>query len=166
MSTPIMMSSCARAATAQEAAYRINYPLAYARATRVVAFDAVAERVVNAVSQQGPWGEAQFYRASPTGEELITVSGERRAMESEIEHSDSVILVATNAIEGDAVAAVGMACRERSIMTAGMLLLEGSALEGSALEGSTLLAIRPHARILLVPADQEDLLQLLRAIRA
>lgn len=156
-----MMSSCARATTAGEAAYRLDYQLAFARSTRVVAFDAAAERVVNAVSHQGPWGQAQFYRASPTGKELITESGERRAMKSEIEHSDSVILVATNAIEGEAVAAVGMACRERSIMTAGMLLLDDSMFDGS-----TLMAIRPHARILLVPADQEDLVQLLMAIRA
>ena len=156
-----MVNSCARAATAAEAAYRIDYPLAHARHTRVIAFDKAAEQVVRAVSEDGSWGQAEFYRAGPWGEELITLAGEHRAMDSEVEHSDSVIMVATNDIDPEAVAAVGMACRSRSIMTAGLLLLG----EGT-LEGTTLAALRPHARILLVPADRDDLFELLRAIRA
>jgi hypothetical protein len=156
-----MLSSCARAATAEEAAYRIDYPLAHARHTRVIAFDEPAEQVVRAVSEDGPWGQAEFYRAGPWGEELITLDGERRTLDREVEHSDSVIMVATNDIDPEAVAAVGMACRSRSIMTAGLLLLG----EGT-LEGTTLAAIRPHARVLLVPADYDDLFELLRGIRA
>jgi hypothetical protein len=161
MADPIMVSSCARAATAAEAAYRIDYPLAHARHTRVIAFDEAAEQVVRAVSEDGPWGQAEFYRAGPWGEELITLDGERRTLDSEVEHSDSVIMVATNDIDPEAVAAVGLACRSRSIMTAGLLLLGEGTLEGSALA-----AIRPHARVLLVPADYDDLFELLRGIRA
>lgn len=160
MAIPVSISACARAVTGEEAAYRIDYPLAYARSTRIVAFDESAEATVRAVSD-GPWGQAQFYTASGPGDELITLGGDRRPMTTEIEHSDSVIMVATNLIEAAAVAAVGAACLERSIMTAGLLLLT----EGP-LRSSTLSAIRPCARILLVPADQEDLFELLRAIRA
>ena len=160
MTTPISVSACARAATTEEAAYRIDYPLTYARSTRVVAFDEVAEETVRSVSQ-GPWGQAQFYTASDSGEELITLDGERRPMVMEIEYSDSVIMVATNSIVSTAVAAVGAACRERSIMTAGLLLLDAGPLGGDALS-----VIRPYARILLVPADEEDLFHLLKGIRA
>lgn len=156
-----MMSACARATTAQESAYRIDYPLAFARSTRVVAFDATAEEIVRSVAAEGEWGQAQFYRASETGDGLVRINGESRRMETEIENSDSVIMVATNGIGGEAVAAVGQACLERSIMTAGLLMVD----EG-ALTGETLSAIRPYARILLVPADRDDLLHLLRAIRA
>lgn len=160
MGIPISVSACARAATAEEAAYRIDYPLAYARSTKVVAFDDSAERAVRAVSGS-PWGQAQFYTTSEYGEELITLSGARRPMEIEIEHSDSVIMVATNSINPVAVGAVGAVCRQRSIMTAGLLMLD----EGP-LEGGTLAVIRPYARILLVPADEDDLFELLKAIRA
>ncbi|MEW1980215.1 hypothetical protein AB0333_04695 [Citricoccus sp. NPDC079358] len=160
MTTPISVSACARAATTEEAAYRIDYPLAYARSTRVVAFDETAEKSVRSVSD-GPWGQAQFYTTSDSGEELVTLKGEGRPMVMEIEHSDSVIMVATNSIVSTAVATVGAACRERSIMTAGLLLLDAGPLGGDALS-----AIRPYARILLVPADEDDLFQLLKAIRA
>jgi hypothetical protein len=46
-------------------------------------------------------------------------------------------------------------------MTPGLVLLDEGDLESSALT-----AISPHRRLLLVPADQEDLFQLLTAIRA
>lgn len=160
MTTPNSISACARAATAEEAAYRIDYPLANARSTRVVAFDETAAKTVRSVSN-GPWGQAQFYTTSNSGADLITLDGERRPMVTEIEHSDSVIMVATNSIVSKAAAAVGVACRERSIMTAGLLLLDAGALGGDALS-----ALRPYTRILLVPADEEDLFQLLQAIRA
>jgi len=160
MVEPILVSSCARATTAEEAAYRIDYPLAYARSTRVVAFDAAAAEVVRAVAER-PWGQAQFYTASDSPTDLVTLAGEHRLIEAEVEHSDSVIMVATDGINAAAVAAVGAACRERSIMTAGLLLTGDGTLSGD-----TLAAIRPHARILLVPADQDDLVELLTAIRA
>ncbi|MDO8382012.1 MAG: hypothetical protein Q7T17_03410 [Microbacterium sp.] len=154
------LSASARAATTEEAAYRIDYPLAFARSTRVIAFDDSAAQTVASVAES-TWGQAQFYTVSAAGDTLVTLSGESRAMIAEIEHSDSVIFVATDAIDPDAVASVGAACRERSIMTAGLLLLN----EGP-LSGATLAAIRPYARVLLVPADEDDLFELLKAIRA
>ena len=160
MAEPMLVSSCARATTAEEAAYRIDYPLAYARSTRVVAFDEGAAEVVREVAGL-PWGQAQFYTATDSATDLVTLAGEHRPIEAEVEHSDSVIMVATDGINSGAVAAVGAACRQRSIMTAGLLLVG----DGS-LSGETLIAIRPHARILLVPADRDDLVELLTAIRA
>lgn len=160
MATPIMMSSCARATTAEEAAFRLDYPLAPARSTRVIAFDDASEQHVRAVADH-PWGQAQFYTITDSGEELIVLDGEHRSMEGEIEHSDSIIFVANNGLKADAAWSVGRAAWERSIMTAGLLMLDNGDLTGD-----TLSAIRPHCRVLLVPADQEDLFQLLVAIRA
>lgn len=154
------MSACARAITAEEASFRIDYPLAYARSTRVIAFDDSAATVVRDIADN-PWGLARFYTATGAGDELVTLDGEAVPMAQEIEHSDSVIMVATNGISADAVRAVGLMAREHAIMTAGLLFLD----EGE-LTGETLMAIRPHARILLVPAEHEDLFQLLVAIRA
>lgn len=155
-----MVSSHVLATTAKEAAFRLDYQLAPARSTRVIAFDTAAEAIVRAIAEN-PWGQAQFYTVSRSGVELFTLDGETRLMEAEIEHSDSVIFVATNGINAEATCEVGRAAWERSIMTAGLLVLD----EG-ALESATLAAIRPHCRILLVPADEEDLYQLLVAIRA
>lgn len=160
MALPILVSSCARAATAKEAAYRLDYPLAHARSTRVVAFDAGAAEVVRAVAD-GPWGQARFYTACDSPADLVTLAGEARPIEAEVEHSDSVVMVATEGVNAAAVAAVGAACRARSIMTAGLLLTGDGTLSGEALT-----SLRPWARILLVPADQDDLVELLKAIRA
>lgn len=154
------LSHSAVAATTKEAAYRIDYPLASARSTRVVAFDDDAARIVRSVSD-GPWGQAKFYTTHGDGHELVTLDGDARPIATELDHSDSVIMVATNSINADAVATIGAACRVRAIMTAGLLMTD----EGT-LTGDTLMAIRPYARILLVPADRDDLYELLRAVRA
>jgi hypothetical protein len=45
-------------------------------------------------------------------------------------------------------------------MTAGLVLTPGR------LTSDALMALRPAARVLMVPADEDDLLELLRAIRA
>ncbi len=50
MTVPSLVSSCARAASAKEAAFRIDYPLAPARATRVIGFDARAAEVVRSAA--------------------------------------------------------------------------------------------------------------------
>lgn len=126
----------------------------------MIAFDDVAAQTVASVAERG-WGQAKFYTASASGEELVTLTDESRAMIPEIEHSDSVIFVATDAMDSGAVESVGAACRDRSIMTAGLLLLDAGPLSGT-----TLATIRPYARVLLVPADEDDLFELLKAIRA
>ncbi len=58
------------------------------------------------------------------------------------------------------MATIGAACQVRGIMTAGLVLTPGR------LTSDALMALRPSARILLVPADEDDLLELLQAIRA
>jgi hypothetical protein len=45
-------------------------------------------------------------------------------------------------------------------MTAGLVLADAGAMTAA------LRALRPHARMLLVPADGDDLIELLRAVRA
>ncbi|MEU6325316.1 hypothetical protein ABZ856_49730, partial [Streptomyces sp. NPDC047009] len=66
---------CARAATAQEAAFRIDYPLAAARNTRVVALDHTAEQIVHRTSQM-QWAQARFYSTIDPGHNLLTMTGE------------------------------------------------------------------------------------------
>ena len=159
MTVPALMSSCARAATAKEAAFRIDYPLAPARATRVVAFDTCADAVVRSVAGH-EWSQAQFYSATDPGHQLVTLAGESRSLADALGGVDSLVMVAATGDGAEAVATIGSACQVRGIMTAGLVLTPGR------LTSDALMALRPYARILLVPAEEDDLLELLRAIRA
>jgi hypothetical protein len=153
------MSSCARAATAKEAAFRIDYPLAPARATRVVGFDTHAVDVVRSVAEHD-WSQARFYSATGPGLELVTMAGESRPLADVLDGVDSLVMVAATGEGSEAVATIGAACHVRGIMTAGLVLTPGR------LTSDALMALRPAARVLMVPADEDDLLELLRAIRA
>jgi hypothetical protein len=154
-----LVSSCARAATAEEAAFRIDYPLAAARNTRVVALDAAAEEIVRRASQM-QWAQARFYSTVDPGHSLVTMSGETVPLAGELEDSNTLVLVSTNGENAEAAATIGAACTVRGIMTAGLVVTPGQ------LTSEALFALRPHARILLVPAEEDDLFELLRATRA
>jgi hypothetical protein len=159
VTVPALMSSCARAATAKETAFRIDYPLAPARATRVIGLDTHAADVVRSVAGH-EWGQAEFYSASDPGHWLVTMAGESRPLANALDGVDSLVMVAATGEGAQAMATIGAACQVRGIMTAGLALTPGR------LTSDALMALRPYARILLVPAEEDDLLELLRAIRA
>ena len=159
VSTPVPISSCARATSTEEARYRIDYPLAAARNTRVVALDEAAEMIVRAASEED-WGQARFYVAHDPGHDLITMDGETVPLAGELEQSNTVVMVSTAGENAEAAATIGAACKVRGIMTAGLVVTPGT------LSSEALLTLRPYARILLVPADEDDLVELLRATRA
>ena len=148
-----LLSSCARATTAAEARFRIDYPLAPARATRVAALDPGA-RVAVGTAERGDWNHASFFLTGTAGDDPLD------AILDGLDAVDALVMVASSAAGADAAAAIGTACRRTGVMTAGLVL------EGDDPEEQTLTALRPWARILLVPADADDLVELLRAIRA
>ena len=154
-----LVSSCARAATAEEAAFRIDYPLAAARNTRVVALDATAEEIVRRASRL-QWAQATFYSAAAPGHGLITMSGQTVPLAGELEDSNILVLVSSTGENAEAAATIGAACKVRGIMTAGLVVTPGQ------VTSEALFALRPHTRILLVPAEEDDLFELLRATRA
>lgn len=159
LSIPVGPSACANAATAKEAAFRIDYPLSAARNTRVVALDGEAERIVRRAAEL-EWGQARFYVATDPGHTLVEVTGESAALADVLEDSNTVVMVATSGENGEAAGTIGAACKVRGIMTAGLVVTPG------ALTSEALFHLRPHARILLVPAEEDDLVELLRATRA
>ncbi|NRQ31792.1 3-methyl-2-oxobutanoate hydroxymethyltransferase [Nonomuraea sp. NN258] len=154
-----LVSSCARAATAEEAAFRIDYPLSAARNTRVVALDAAAEQIVRRAARMR-WAQAKFYLAADPGHHLVTLSGESVPLAGELADSNTLMLVSTSGENAEAAATIGAACKVRGIMTAGLAVTPGR------LTSEALFALRPHARMLLVPAEEDDLFELLRATRA
>lgn len=159
LSVPVGPSACANAATAKEAAFRIDYPLSAARNTRVIALDAEAERIVREAAAL-EWGQARFYTVADPGHSLTTMTGEPVALAEVLEDSNTVVMVSASGENGEAVSTIGAACKVRGIMTAGLVVTPG------ALTSEALFHLRPHARILLVPADDDDLVELLRATRA
>ncbi|MCW3840594.1 hypothetical protein ONA70_10845 [Micromonospora yasonensis] len=170
MNRPILLNSCARAATSAEARFRINVPIAPSRGTRVVALDAGAERVVRRVAEQ-PWATARFFVCkSPTllaqsnGEVadvgLLSTHGFESRLSLELAGADVAMMVASTDDGAYAARAIGDACTLRGTMTAGVVLAGGRDA------GETVSALRPHARVLLVTYDEQDVSELLTALRA
>ena len=157
------LSSCARAASAAESRYRIDAPIAPARGARVIALDDGAATVVGLVAAES-WANARFFVCSGADEdslELRGIGGAPASLAEQLADADVVVMVATDDAGAACAYALGKACWERGIMTAGLVLADGSK-EGWA----AVAALRPHARVLLPSADVTDIVELLTALRA
>ncbi len=181
---PTLLNSCAMAATSGEARFRIEYPF-LPRDSRIVAVDAKAAEAVCRARARHWSGSAHFLTfVAPTPRDpngtapdaaLRTCDGAEALLSKELADADVVVMVAGagdakagnagagNAKAGNAKAAavIGRACAERGIMTAGVALVEADGRAGGAV-----VALRPHAMVLVVSKDEEDLIELLTALRA
>jgi hypothetical protein len=141
------ISSCARAATAEEARYRIDRPIS-GRSARIIALDPGAAEVVQRVAEL-PWGASRFF---PDASAF--------SVATELDDADVAIMIGTADADGDTAAAIARACAERGIMTAGLIL-------GDRLEvGDAVSVLRPYARNLMVTEDEDDVAAVLSALRA
>jgi hypothetical protein len=145
---PILANSCARAATADEARFRIDRPIG-SRNALIVALDDGAAAVVDRVAER-PWGAARFF----------TAAGVAPRLAEELEVADVAIMVGTADADAEAASALAAACFERGIMTAGLILGERAAVRGAVA------ALRPYARNLMATEDEDDVAAVLTALRA
>jgi hypothetical protein len=145
---PTLLHSCAYAATAKEAAYRIDAPPKYVRTSRVVALDPGAAGVVRELAAL-PWHDTRF---------LTGVDPAR--LDDELSGADFVLMIATANDGAAAASAIGRACAARGITTAGIVLGSGY------LTGEAVTALRPHARVLLVTEDPQDITEILAEVGA
>lgn len=166
MMRPILLNSCARAATAAEARFRIDAPIAPNRGTRVVALDDGAAAVIRRVAGQH-WARARFFTfsgAAPSGAapELLLrgVDGALSRLSVELRGADVAVMVATAGDGAEAAHAIGDACASRGIMTAGLVLGFPNDVR------ATVSALRPYARVLMVTQDEHDVSEVLSALRA
>ena len=170
MQRPILLNSCARAATATEARFRINAPIAPNRGTRVVALDKGAEQVVRRVAE-GQWLGARFFTCrfiaplpADNGDVadivLTSTDGSESRLSAELDGADVAVMVATADDGADVACAIGDACTLRGIMTAGLVLAAGHDTR------ATVSALRPYARVLMVTQDEHDVSEVLTALRA
>ena len=143
---PILLNSCAQAATAEEARFRIDRPIG-GRSAVVAALDDEAAKVVDRVAGRAwRWRGARFLRPDDAPVDLEDV--------------DVVVMIATAEADADIAAALAQRCVERGIMTAGLIL--GERLEVA----EALSALRPYARNLMVTDDEDDVAEVLMALRA
>ena len=160
-------SSCARAASAEESRFRIDRPVTPSRAGRVVALDAGAAAVV-ARAAQLPWAHARFYVCESTGTDLDQlvlrgVDGGPATLADELASASVVVMVATSDSGADAAQALGRACWERGVQTAGLVLGDGA--HTGTVASAAVAALRPHARVLLPTATEDDVVDVLTALR-
>ena len=173
---PILASSCKLATTAAEARFRIDAPIAPRRGARVIALDDGAATVVRRVAQL-EWNAARFFTLvvgvpSSSASVPVTVTdgvpdialrrtdGTDALLSDQLVDADVAVMVATTEGSPTAADAIGRACARRGIMTAGLVL---GAQEAVA---HTLVALRPHAQVLLVTSDEQDVAEVLTALRA
>ncbi|MGH6653663.1 MAG: 3-methyl-2-oxobutanoate hydroxymethyltransferase [Actinocrinis sp.] len=161
---PTLLSSCAYAATAAEARFRINAVPQTARQTRVVALDPGAAAVIRPLVGL-PWRGCRFLtrneedNAVPeSGTALRTVDGTRIELLAALDGADFVMMVATANDGAKAAAAIGFECFSRGVMTAAIVLGDERTVNGAVN------AVRPHARVLLVSSDQRDVEAILSAV--
>ena len=163
-------SECARAASAAESRFRIDRPIAPARAPRVVALDRGAAGVVRRAAAHHEWANARFFvcegLAPGAGDGPIDglllrdIDGRPAMIDEALDRADAVFLVATEDSGAPCAQAIGRACFERGVMTAGFVLGDGFEADDAVT------ALRPHARVLLPTAEESDVVEVLTALRA
>jgi hypothetical protein len=153
-------SESARAASAGESRFRITRPIAPARNARVIALDGAAEAVARRVAGR-PWARARFYGCAnaPGVPVLNQLDGGPTTLAEVLTGTDVVVVLATEDGGQAQAAAIGDACWARSITTAGVVLGDGFEAEDAVA------ALRPYARVLLLSADESDVIELLTALR-
>jgi hypothetical protein len=146
---PILLNSCALAATAKEARFRIDRPIG-SRAALIIALDDEAAAVVDRVAER-PWGGARFLHAADSSEDRLT---------QELADADVAIMIATADADAHLAETIARACATRGIMTAGLIV------GARADVADAVSALRPYARNLMITDDEDDVAEVLTALRA
>ena len=168
------LSESARATSAEESRFRINYPNSTPRKSRIIALDDASRQSLKSLAAGRP-GSAHFLRfiestGVTTALKMITVdailedmSGQRVRLSDEISDADVVVMVTSAGYSGDGAEVIGNACFVRNKMTTGLIL---SSIDASTLElAATLAAMRPFAAMLVISSGEEYVSEMLNALR-
>jgi hypothetical protein len=170
---PTLLSSCARATTAAETRYRINYPAFARRSSRVIALDEPSAAIVRDMAGR-LWGGGHFLvfdSALPDDDALLRRvpgqddpgTGGTALLSEELASADTVVMVAAAEGSAEAASVIGDAAAARGIMSAG-LVIPGETPAGESLDG-IVSALRPNAMVLVVLREAGDLPEVLSALR-
>jgi hypothetical protein len=158
---PTLLGSCARAATAAEARYRISASEFTRRSSRVIALDSHAAAAVARMAGQR-WRGGHFLvfeSAVPDDALLRPAAGGTALLSEELDGADAVVMVATARANAEAASIIGNACAARGIMSAGLVV------PGAGPVGEVVSALRPNAMVLVVLQDAADVPEILSALR-
>jgi hypothetical protein len=173
---PTLASSCAQAATAAEARFRIDYPDTSHRDSRVIALDQRTADLARQLAASQPWRGGHFLildKVVPAGDDtrLRTTGGAEVLLSQELADADVVVMLAgptddTSACS-EAAAVIGDACAARFIMSAGLVVPGGGPGDGPG-GGSVdevVAALRPNAMVLVILQESDDVAEVLSALR-
>ncbi len=169
---PTILGGCARAATAAEAKFRVQYPNSAPRISRIFALDAAAAEAMYAVTED-PWNDAHFLTLSAGGKigpdtraadlPLSHPDGRAANLLDEIAGADMVVLLATDGSSEGAAEVIARECFERKIMCAGLALGRTRAPEEL---DRVVNSMRRFTRVLVVAQDDDYIPAMLTALRA
>lgn len=171
---PTLLSSCARAATAAEARFRVPYPNARGRASRIFALDGGAAEAMYRIAEE-PWQGAHFLAVAPGAEDIdpeATVAdavpltkpdGTPAKLAGELEGADVAVLLAATGRNAGAAEVIAREAWKRHTMIAALALAGGR--EGKAVD-RIVNALRPLATVLVVARDDDFIPAMLTALRA
>lgn len=162
---PTLASSCARAATAAEARFRIDYPDLSRRDSRVIALDQRTAGLARQLAVDQPrWRGGhflEFLSTVPAGDDarLRTTGGAEVLLSQELADADVVVMLAAAGASAEGAAVIGDACAARFIMSAGLVVPGGG---GTA---DVVSALRPNAMVLVILQESDDVAEVLSALR-
>lgn len=169
------LSESARATTAEEARFRINYPNSRPRKSRVIALDEEGLKVLQRLAAETDRPNAHFLRyveATSVTESLKMLavdavledfSGKRVSLADEVADADIVVMITAAGNAAEAAEVIGNACFVRSKMTTGLIV---NAAGVPTLElARTLKAMRPFAAMLVISNGDEYVAEMLSALR-
>lgn len=170
---PTMLASCARAATAEEARFRVQYPNSRIRASRIFALDPGAAEAMYSITEE-PWNGAHFMtlsNAEPVDPErtdaadlpLAHPDGSPADLTAELEGADVVVLLATRGDNEGAAEVIAREAYHRKILCAGLALAQSQA---DATVDRVVNSMRRFATVLVVARDNDYVPAMLTALRA
>ena len=165
---PTLLNSCARAATAAEARFRISERDVPPRASRIVALDELAADIVRRLAARR-WSGGHFLafetvvraNGSGGGQDDVTLRspGGSVLLSDELSGADVVVMIATARASAEAASVIGDACAARGIMSAGLVI------HGAGTADDVVSSLRPNAMVLVVVEDEGDVPEILTALR-
>lgn len=170
---PTMLGSCARATTASEARFRVQYPNSTTRTSRIFALDEAAAEVMYGLTED-PWNNAHFLTLSAKGRidpstttaadlPLSHPDGSVADLARELEGADIVVLLATRGESEGAAEVIAREAFNRKIMCAGLALAEEQKDQNV---DAVVNSMRRFASVLVVARDNDFVPAMLTALRA
>jgi hypothetical protein len=164
-----VLSECARATTAEEARFRIDYPNSNPRKTAIVALDTPADSLIRQLAQKR-WNGASFMTIANRATShsvrdwLTTLRGDTLNLLDEVRTADLVVTVSTAGESSEDAAIIAEACDVCGVVTTALVIDPASASESALLE--TMLPLRARASMLVVAKGEEYVEAMLTALRA